>query len=160
MMMTGNRLGGGIWGDHEVLFAYRTAEQSVGFPLTTRGHGSGEFAGGWLGDVEQALRPAGYAVCRTHSAPATIQRVELGGLAAAVLVADDRRINALSLLRIIRSIDDALPCWLVTDAPTRQTLQVALSLRAMSVMSNTLARRELSVALMKALPERDSLPGG
>ena len=109
---------------------------------------------GWLGSLEDALRPAGYGVCRTHSGADTIERVERGGLAAAVLLGDGQRIEGLSLLRIIRSIDSALPCWLVMETPTRRTMQTAFSLRATSVMSYPVAREDLSLALMKVLPEQ------
>ena len=75
-------------------------------------------------------------MCRAHTGPDTILRVEQGGLGAAVICADHARIDGLSVLRIIRSIDMELPCWLVTKDTTRQTLQTALSLRVTSVVTH------------------------
>ena len=89
----------------------------------------------WLREVDDLFRPSGFVVCRAHSGPETIRRVEEGGLAGAVLIEDRPLIDGLSLLRIIRSIDLRLPCWLVTEHATRRTLEAALSLRVVSVMT-------------------------
>ena len=97
------------------------------------------------------LRPRGLGLYRTSSGSETISRVERGGLAAVVLIADERRIHGLSLLSIIRSIDDDLPCCLVTSDIRRSTLQMALSLRATSVMTYPIAGGELSLVLQKLL---------
>lgn len=74
-------------------------------------------------------------------------------MAAAVLVADERDIDGLSLLRIIRGIDEVLPCWLVTEMATRQTLQMALSLRAMSVFVSPFDPGELWFAVRRIVGE-------
>ena len=83
-------------------------------------------------------------MCRAHSGPDTIRRVEEGGLTAAILVEDQRQIDGLSLLRIIRSFDLTLPCWLVTENATRRTLEVALALRAISVLTHPVDLTELT----------------
>ncbi len=57
----------------------------------------------------------------------------------------------LSLLRVIRSIDDELPCWLVTPDPCRRTLQAASSLRVTGVMGYPIEVQELTLALRKLL---------
>ncbi len=90
----------------------------------------------WLGCLEDALAPVGVVICRTHTADDTIRRVERGGLGAAVVCADDPLISGLSVLRVIRSIDTRLPCWLVTKDTTRQTFQTALSLSVTSVITH------------------------
>ena len=105
----------------------------------------------WWGELDDAFRPAGLAVYRAHSGPETIRWIERGGIAGAVLVADRQRINGLSLLHIIRSIDAELPCWLVTHAPTRPTLEAALALRATCVMNNLPPARELALAVRRLL---------
>ena len=105
----------------------------------------------WLGEVEDGLRPSGFVVCRTHSGPDTIRRVEQGGLGAAVLIADGAQIDGLSILRIIRSIDAELPCWLVTTDTTRQLLEAALSLHVTSVMTQPVEVNRLTLALKRVL---------
>jgi len=105
----------------------------------------------WLIELDEMLKPRGLELYRTSSGPETIRRVERGGLAAAVLIADERQIRGLSLLSIIRSIDDNLPCCLVTTDIGRSSLQIALSLRATSVMTLPIEGGELSMALQKLL---------
>lgn len=90
---------------------------------------------GELHGVEATFRPDGFFVSRVHTVPDTIRRVERGGLAAAVVWAAQGQFDGLSVLRIIRSIDRELPCWLVARHATRQTLEEALLLRVKSVLS-------------------------
>ncbi len=105
----------------------------------------------WLDEVETFLRPSGLRVCRVHTRAEAICRVERGGLAAAVVIGDGRHIDGLSLLRVIRSIDVDLPCWLVTDDPRRATLEAALSLRVMSVFAHPVEVGDLTSALERLL---------
>ncbi len=105
----------------------------------------------WLNDVDTGLRPTGLRVCRVHTRAETICRVEHGGLAGAVVIADGRQIEGLSLLRTIRSIDRDLPCWLVTDDARRATLEAALALRVMSVFTHPVRVEDLTLALTKLL---------
>ena len=107
----------------------------------------------WIQEVDDSLRPAGLTVFRARTGGETIRRVELGGLAAAVLITDRRWIDGLSLLSIIRSVDTELPCWLVTENPTRQTLQTALSLRVASVLAYPKAASELILGLRRFLQD-------
>lgn len=105
----------------------------------------------WLNEVDTGLRPTGLRVCRVHTRAETICRVEHGGLAGAVVIADGRQIEGLSLLRTIRSIDRDLPCWLVTDDTRRATLEAALALRVMSVFTHPVRVQDLTLALTKLL---------
>lgn len=114
-------------------------------------HSRRAFGPCWLTDAGSALRPSGWQVHRTHTGTETIARVEQGGLSAAVLIADQCDIDGLSLVQIIRSIDTQLPCWLVTESPTRQTLQQALTLRVTSVISQPTEMDGLVVALQRLL---------
>ena len=107
----------------------------------------------WLRDVGDELRPSGFVFCRAHSGPETIRRVEQGRLAAAILVEDRRQIDGLSLLRIIRSIDMELPCWLVTEYTTRQMLQAALSLSVTGVVTHPIDVAALAQALRRLLSD-------
>lgn len=119
----------------EVLFAHNPAVRDAG----------------WIGEVVAVFDPTGLAVFQAHSGPDAIRRVERGGLAGAVLIGDRAQIDGLALLRIIRSIDAELPCWLVTNEPTRLTLEVALSLRATCVMSQPATGAELALAVRRLL---------
>ncbi len=114
-------------------------------------HSRRAFGPGWLTEAGSALRPSGWQVHRTHTGTETIARVEQGGLSAAVLIADQCDIDGLSLVQIIRSIDTELPCWLVTESPTRQTLQQALTLRVTAVISQPTEMDGLVVALQRLL---------
>ncbi len=89
----------------------------------------------WLNRLDGLFGPSGLSVCRAMAGPATIQRVEQGGLAGAIVIEDEPRTDALTLLRIIRSIDVVLPCWLVTRQATRRTLEAALALSVAGVMT-------------------------
>ena len=109
----------------------------------------------WLREVGDELRPSGFVFCRAHSGPDTVRRVEQGRLAAAILVEDRLQIDGLSLLRIIRSIDMKLPCWLVTENATRRTLEIALSLSVAGVMTQPIDVTVLAQALRKLLSDPD-----
>jgi len=114
-------------------------------------HSRRAFGPYWLTEAGSALSPTGWRVHRTHTGADTIARVEEGGLSAAVLIADQCDIDGLSLVQIIRSIDSQLPCWLVTESPTRQTLQQALTLRVHSVISEPTEMDGLVIALQRLL---------
>ena len=105
----------------------------------------------WLGGIDAAFEPNGLIVCPTHSGPETIRRVEEGGLSAAVVVEDQRTIDGLSLLRIIRSIDRVLPCWLLTEDTRRTTLETALALQVTSILTSSIGPGELAEALWRRL---------
>lgn len=109
----------------------------------------------WLGDVGAAFEPSGLVVCPVRSAPETIRCVEEGGLSAAVVVEDQRAIDGLSLLRIIRSIDCSLPCWLLTQDVRRTTLEAALALQVTSVLTATIDPGQLAATLFRQLTGLD-----
>ena len=111
----------------------------------------GRSAPRWLGDLGIGLRPAGLSIMPAYSESETIARIERGNLAAAIVVADDRQTDGVSLLRIIRSIDGVLPCWLVATDPTRQSLQTALSLHVRGVITHPIDVGGLTLALLKAV---------
>lgn len=107
----------------------------------------------WCDELESTLRRARLSFFRAHSGREVVRRVERGGLAAAVLVGDEREIDGLSILRIVRSIDAALPCWLVMRRMSRHTLQTAFSLRVSSVIHYASGADDLSVALRGILAD-------
>jgi len=111
-----------------------------------------ESAGSILG-VASSLESVRLTVCRTHTGQDTIARVERGGLSAAVVCGDASRIDGLSVLRIIRSIDNVLPCWLVTTRPSRQVLEAALALRVTSVIACPFEEQDLLGALRRVLSD-------
>ena len=109
----------------------------------------------WLGNIDAAFEPTGLVVCPAHSGPETIRRIEEGGLSAAVVVEDQRSIDGLSLLRIIRSIDRVLPCWLLTEDTRRTTLETALALHVTSVLTSSIGPGELAATLCRRLRSAD-----
>lgn len=107
----------------------------------------------WLGGVEPWLAPVGIDVCRAHTPPDTIRRIERGGLSAAVLCTDGSGFDGLSLMRIIRSIDGRLPCWLVLPDTSRQMLEEALMLKVSSVFTLAVPAQQLTLAMRRVLLE-------
>jgi len=90
---------------------------------------------GWVDGLTERLRPRGIEVRRAFDGPQSIRIVETGTIDLAVLSADLPRMDGLSVLRIIRSIDEALPCVFVAAKPTRRLLEQALALHAFTVLS-------------------------
>lgn len=119
----------------QVLFAYEPAGRDLD----------------WVCGVDRTLTTRGCRVWRAHSGEETIRRVEQGRLSAAVLTAHRQSIDVLSLLRIIRSIDVDLPCWLVMEDANRWALETALSLRATGVIGYPVDGPELSLALARVI---------
>ena len=109
----------------------------------------------WLGHIDAAFEPTGLIVCPARTGPETIRCVEEGGLSAAVVVEDQRAIDGLSLLRIIRSIDRVLPCWLLTEDTRRTTLETALALQVTSVLTSSIGPGELAATLCRRLLTAD-----
>ncbi len=116
-------------------------------------HRRGTSPANWVWGADDVARTASLDVCRAYSGTETVDRVTRGGLAAAVLVADSREIDGLSLLRMIRGINDVLPCWLVTESATRPMLQSAFSLRATSVFVSPFDPDELWFAVRRLVCE-------
>jgi len=114
-------------------------------------HGKTGDAPRWCDEFESGLRPAAISIFRVHTRRDAIHRVECGGLGAAILLADDREIDGLSVLRTIRSIDAVLPCWLLMKNVTRQILETALSLKATSVMQYPSEAAHLTIAVRRTL---------
>ena len=105
----------------------------------------------WLDDVDHGLRSSGYTAIGAYDDPEAIRFVERGGLAAAVLMGEGTALASFTLLRIIRSISTALPCWLITDDPTPHTLQTALALGVHSVMKHPVEASLLTVTVTRGL---------
>ena len=110
----------------------------------------------WADEVDDFFHRAGVVICRARSGSEAVHQVERGGLSAAVLVEEGFEgcgIDILSLVRIIRSIDQLLPCWLVTRQTSRRTLEQALDLRVNSIIHYPTGMAELLAALRKVLSD-------
>lgn len=110
----------------------------------------------WATEAENYFHRAGVVICRVSSGTEAVHQVEQGGLAAAVLVeeaASPAGLDVLSLIRIIRSIDQLLPCWLVTRQTSRRTLEQALDLRVNSIIHYPTGMAELLAALRRVLSD-------
>ncbi len=113
-------------------------------------------APGWHREIEDVFQPVGVVVCRACSSEEAVRNIELGGLSAAVLMEDSDEhgeIDVFSLLRIIRSIDESLPCWLVTRITTRRALERALELRVQSLIQYPSGVGDLIAGLRKHLSD-------
>ena len=108
---------------------------------------------GWLSAVADGLRPAGVVLTHADCGQATVDRVALGGLVGVVLAGGSPEIAPLSLLRVVRSIDADLPCWLVTGDMRRHTLQTALALRATGVFAKPVDVSGLTLVMLKILSD-------
>ena len=90
---------------------------------------------GWAEGLSGWLEPNGIAVHRASSGRQAIEIVERGQAQLAVVGMDLPRMDGLSVLRIIRSIDRQLPCVLVAGQPSGHLFQQALELEAYSVIA-------------------------
>lgn len=109
------------------------------------------FLPAWVADLDRVIAPAGLEVQEAGFGSPTFDRVRAGGLVAAIVVADEGPTDALSQLRTIRSIDCALPCWLIAERPPKQLLQIALSLSVRSVIPEPVDVTGLGRSLLDAL---------
>ncbi|MCP4250507.1 MAG: response regulator [bacterium] len=89
----------------------------------------------WIGGLTTYLEPHAIRVRRVYTGPDTISLIEAGQVDAAVLSIDMPRLDGLGILRTIRSIDDRLPCVMVTGDASSRTLRRALDLGAYSVVT-------------------------
>jgi DNA-binding NtrC family response regulator len=88
----------------------------------------------WESELLTRLDPTGVLVQHAFTTSDVVRVVETGTVHLA-LVSDAPRIDGLSVLRMIRTIDGSLPCVLVAAGPDRRWLEQALALRADSVFS-------------------------
>lgn len=109
----------------------------------------------WLSDIDAAFAPKGLVACRVQGGDQALQCVQQGGLAAAVFWTERRWGDGLTLLRIVRSIDGQLPCWLVGDDASRWALQEALSLRVTSILARRVGPDELTELLQRRIARAD-----
>lgn len=106
---------------------------------------------GW--DIETFLSPTGAIICRARSCREAICRVE-EGVSAAVLLEEagpSSTPDVFALLRIIRSLDAVLPCWLVTRVADRRCVQRAFELRVQSIIEYPTGVGELLAGLQRVL---------
>ncbi len=103
--------------------------------------GPGRWSRQWVEGLGARLEPRGVVVQRASSGREAIRMVEDGGISLAILDAELPRMDGLSVLRIIRSIDARLPCLLVAEKPTRHFFQEALALEAYSVLAEPVDER-------------------
>ena len=126
-------------------------------PLHTRtvllSHTQDGTGSSWVGGLDEAFRPCGLTLFRAHTRADALATVEKGGLAAAILIDDRPRVDGLTLLRLIRSIDMILPCWLVTAKATRRTLEAALDLSVCGVMETPTNVMEFTRTLTRYLDD-------
>jgi hypothetical protein len=131
----------------QLLFALGRTLEEPAVSETGFEAGSGET----LGHLASSITMTDFCIRRTHTRSETISLVEAGGLSGAVIWNSGQQRDALSLLTTIRSIDQVLPCWLVTPRATRQTLEAALALRVASVFTQPLEPKRLVSALRRVL---------
>lgn len=105
----------------------------------------------WIQDVDDRLRPDGLFVRHAHSTSEAVSSIEHRQPRAVVVTSDRKRFDGLSLLRIIRSRNANLPCWLVTEDTNRRLLEIALAMHVVSVLHHPVNSVELSIALKRVL---------
>jgi CheY-like chemotaxis protein len=89
----------------------------------------------WVDALATRLQPRGVAVRQADTGRQAIRIVEEGGISLVILDAETPQLDGLSALRIIRSIDRALPCLLVAENPSGYVIRQALALQAYSVVA-------------------------
>ncbi|HUU85442.1 MAG TPA: response regulator [Phycisphaerae bacterium] len=108
--------------------------------------------GDWVRGITGYFEPRHVGVCRAYTGREAIGFVEEGGIDAAILSTDLPRMDGLSVLRIIRSIDNAIPCVVVTADASKRILQRALELQAYTVLTKPVdlaALRRVMVGLFR-----------
>ena len=91
--------------------------------------------GEWISGLTEYLEPYPIEVRRAYTGQETIGLVEGGRIDAAILATELPRMDGLSVLRIIRSLNAELPCVMLTADASRRILQRALELGAYSVVT-------------------------
>ena len=89
----------------------------------------------WIGGLTTYFEHYSIGVRQVYTGPDTISLIEAGQVDAAVLSIDMPKLDGLGILRTIRSIDDRLPCVMVTADASSRTLRRALDLGAYSVVT-------------------------
>ncbi|MCH7812602.1 MAG: response regulator [Planctomycetes bacterium] len=89
----------------------------------------------WIRGLTTYFEPYSIRVRQVYTGPDTISLIEAGQVDAAVLSIDMPKLDGLGILRTIRSIDDRLPCVMVTADASSRTLRRALDLGAYSVVT-------------------------
>lgn len=105
----------------------------------------------WIQRLDENLRLEGLSLRHAHTQTEAVAFVERRAPRAVVVSSDRQRIDGLSLLRIIRSLNAQLPCWLITDDANRRMLEVALAMHVISVLHHPVNGEELSIALKRVL---------
>jgi CheY-like chemotaxis protein len=90
--------------------------------------------GRWPDALADLFEPQGIAVRRTADGPETISVVRREQVSVAVLAVEQPRLDGLSVLRMIRGVNAALPCVLVSPQASRLVMEQALGLGAYSVL--------------------------
>lgn len=127
-------------------------------PCVLLGHGRAESIS-WELELLTRLDPAGVSVRHAYTTADVVRAVEMRAVHLA-LVSDAPRIDGLSVLRMIRSIDASLPCVLVANGPDRRWLEHALALRADSVFSPPIDLELMCRLVTRLLRERRGPEGG
>ena len=91
--------------------------------------------GGWVEGITGYFEPRSVTVRRVYTGREAIGAVDRGGIDAAILSTELPRMDGFSVLSIIRSIDKALPCVMVTSNASKHTLKRALELGAFSIIT-------------------------
>ncbi len=134
------------------MMAKGAAQSSVRRVLIS--HGGRSAAGDWVGGITGYLGPRRVGVCRAYTDVEAVGFVERGGIDAAILSADPPRMDGLSVLRIIRSIDVSLPCVMVLGDASKRTLQRALELQAYTVLPQPVKLEVLTRVMVELFRKR------
>ncbi len=113
----------------------------------------------WEDGLLAKLQAGVVHVRHAYSGPEVVRVVETETVDLA-LVADAPRLDGLSVLRMIRSLNGSLPCLLVANGPDRRWLEEALALRAESVFSPPIDVELMWRQVERILQARMTQPGG
>jgi DNA-binding NtrC family response regulator len=111
----------------------------------------------WESELLARLGPSGVLVQHAYTAADVVRVVETETVHVALL-SDAPRIDGLSVLRMIRTIDGSLPCVLIAAEPDRRWLEQALALRANSVFSPPIDAELMCRLVTRLLRERRGAP--
>ena len=89
----------------------------------------------WVTGITGYLQPRSVEVRRAFTGTEAIGLVERGGVDAAIISTELPRMAGMTVLQIIRSLDNRLPCVVITADASKRTLQQALDLGAYSLLT-------------------------
>ncbi|HEY3244566.1 MAG TPA: hypothetical protein VGM03_14570 [Phycisphaerae bacterium] len=114
-------------------------------------------SGKWTGSLENMLAQREVGVRRTWTGPSAVDFIRRGGIDMAVLGFDSPG-DGLATLRLIRAVNQLLPCMVVAREVSSLLLRQALMLGVSSVLTEPIDVRFMTALIGRLLPMMANRP--